>query len=153
MNTEKPKILAFLQNQWFRDPARVQAMYDRNPSARNDYIKTFLFMGCTTGKRLEAALGVDLCQRIVWEEASPKVGGVSGSSFAADIPHIENSIKNHAPDLIICFGKISGDAIKRLSLPAPVLYAPHPASRNNPAAELKALFIELSRFAAARIFP
>lgn len=63
---EPTRIVAFLQNQWFRDPERVkqiiQRMVDRydekDPQEiREFYIAAYLFMGCLTGKRLQASCG------------------------------------------------------------------------------------------------
>jgi hypothetical protein len=133
------RILSFMQNQWFKDPAKVKAIYARNPDKRNYFIRTFLFMGCLSGRRLQKALGEELCRQIVWEEASPEIGGASGSSFGADEEHIKAAIRKHAPEIIICFGKISGDAVRALDPHVPVLYAPHPAARRNPSKELAAL--------------
>jgi len=131
------KVLAFLQNQWFKDPEAAQRMFDRRPDLRNEYIKRFLFMGCLTGRRLEAVLGDELCDQIIWEEASPKKAGFSSGVFPADTEHIKNSIEIHKPEVIICFGKVASDAIKGMNLTIPILYAPHPTSRQNPMPKLK----------------
>ncbi len=140
------KILAILQNQWFKDPATVQAMYERHPERRNDLIARFLFMGCLTGKRLSQAFG-PLVNRIVWEEASPVVGGHSGSVFDADPVHLAAAIARHQPRLILCFGKVAGDAVSVMGIdPAiTVLYGPHPAARQNPMPALKSLASQVER--------
>jgi hypothetical protein len=130
------KILAILQNQWFKDPEAVQAIYDRHPDRRNDLNSRYLFMGCLTGRRLQQALG-DLCDSIIWEEASPKVGGFSASKFPADPKHIASAIEKHKPDLVLCFGKIAADGVKALNLSLPVLCGPHSAARQNPMPALK----------------
>jgi hypothetical protein len=121
-------VLAILQNQWFEDPRAVQRMYDERPHMRNRLIARFLFMGCLTGRRLRKAFG-DLCNGIIWEEASPKVGAFSGSRYPADTEHIIRAIQKHGPDLILCFGQIASEGVKPLALSIPVLYGPHPASR------------------------
>lgn len=139
-------ILAILQNQWFREPDRVQEIYDRYPDKRHYFIRQFLFMGCATGKRLRSALGAELCSHIIWEEAHPKIGGHSGSSFGADLEHIKKAVDSINPELIICFGRIAGDAVKALNLPHQIIYAPHPASRQNPMPRLKALPEEIKNF-------
>lgn len=137
------KVLAVLQNQWFKNPAKVREIYARNPELRNKLIARFLFAGCLTGKRLRAAFG-DLCDAIIWEEASPKIGGFSASKFEPDPAHIRAALEMHAPDVVVCFGKIAGDAVRllcgELDLKHPaVMFAPHPASRDNPMPELRAL--------------
>lgn len=39
------RIVAFLQNQWFKDPEGVKAMFAQHPERRERYISAFLFMG------------------------------------------------------------------------------------------------------------
>jgi hypothetical protein len=140
------KILAILQNQWFKDPAAVQQIYHRHPERRNDLIARFLFMGCLTGKRLQQAFG-PLIDRIVWEEASPRVGGHSGSVFDADPVHLAAAIAKHQPQLILCFGRVAGDGIRAMQIdPAiTVLYGPHPAACQNPMPALKSLASQVER--------
>jgi hypothetical protein len=144
-------VLAFLQNQWFKDPKGVKAIYERNPDKRNVFIARFLFMGCLTGKRLQKAFGAEVCNSIIWEEASPEVGGTSDSAFKADLVHIEAAILKHNPQVILCFGKIANDAVKTVvkkihlekGFLTPVLYGPHPAARHNTLPELCAIAAEL----------
>ena len=146
------KILAFLQNQWFPEPQKIQRIFDRYPDRRNDLIARFLFAGCRTGKRLISALGEELCGRIIWEESSPRLGSHASSKFPADFDHIEDAIKRFNPDVIVCFGKISGDAVREAverfrsvhGMTFPVLYAPHPASWQNPMPALRSLAAKLS---------
>lgn len=125
------KILAFLQNQYFKNPEKVREIYARRPNHRNKLIASFLFAGCLTGRRLRESLGPELCSAIIWEEASREIGGHSGSVFEPDLEHIRQSISDHAPDLILCFGKVAGNALKQLHLAQPIIYGPHPASRQN----------------------
>ena len=130
------KILAFLQNQWFKNPEAIAILFNRYPNKRNEFIKRLLFAGCLTGRRLHEVFG-DLCNKIIWDEASPLLADHSSGVFKADIAHIAASIKQHRPDLIICFGKIAGDAVKSLSLQIKIIYAPHPATRGNTIEALK----------------
>lgn len=146
------RILAFLQNQWFKDPDRVRAMYEERPDLRNTYIRYFLFMGCLTGRRLSTALGDEICQEhIIWEEVSPEIGGHSASKFPADLKHIESAILKHQPDIILAFGKIAYDAVGLSVLPKvrgktmTVIYGPHPAARNNPMPRLNEIGRELKQ--------
>jgi hypothetical protein len=144
--------LAFLQNQWFKDPEGIKALYARYPDKRNRFTKQFLFMGCLSGKRLQKAFGAQVCDAIIWEEASPEVGAHSSSLFKADLGHIEQAIKLHNPDVILCFGKIASDAVKQAvqriqqdkGLLIPTLYGPHPAARKNPMPALLAMAQQLS---------
>lgn len=139
------KILAILQNQWFKDPEKVKQIYARNPEHRNELIKRFLFMGCLSGRRLQQAFG-DLCNTIIWEEASSEIGGFSASAFPADVEHIKNAIYQHNPDVLIAFGKIASDgafkALTGLGFPdgkrdIRFVTAPHPAARKDPMPRLR----------------
>lgn len=140
-------VLAILQNQWFKNPAKVREIYERNPELRNQLIKRFLFMGCLTGRRLQEAFG-DLCDQIIWEEASPEIGGFSASKFTPDPEHIKAAIEKHQPDVVLCFGKIASDAVRSVCCdtsvrhPA-VMFGPHPAARQDPMPELRALAASL----------
>lgn len=147
-------ILAFLQNQWFHDPESVQRMYDRHPEDRNRLIAGFLFMGCLTGRRLQAVLGEQLCDHIIWEETSKNLGSHAGSRFPADLAHMRDAIAKFNPAIIICFGKIAGDAMAQINQPLfgqssyTLITAPHPAARQNPIPALKEAAAKLKQLAS-----
>src|SRR3954470_24274441 len=124
-------ILAFLQNMWFKDPERARGVFERNPDRRNQLIATYLFMGCTTGKRLLAAFGEKLCDEIIWEECSLEIGGRSGSLFPADVAHMRAAIETHKPDVILGFGAVARDALAFIAPGNRTIIAPHPAARGN----------------------
>lgn len=142
------KILAILQNQWFRNPGQVKAIYQRYPEQRNRLIRDFLFMGCLSGKRLMSALGEELCYQIIWEEASPEIGSYSGSNFGADLVHIRSAIKKHSPEIVVAFGKIAGDAVRLIEAEKKIklnfLYGPHPAARINPVEAFSSLRLQIN---------
>ena len=155
LKDKKPVILAFLQNQWFKDPEKVKSIYERYPHKRNHFIREFLFMGCQTGKRIMAAFGEDLCYRIIWEDASPELGNFSASKFKADHQHIKNAIDKFSPNVLICFGKIAEDAVKDVvkemvflegKADIPVLSVPHPAARFDTKPQLIELAGKLNSF-------
>lgn len=146
------KIVAFLQNQWFKDPEGVARMFAENPKRRERYISAFLFMGCLTGRRLQQVFGEELCDQIVWEEISPEIGGHASSKFPADPAHIERVLRKHAPDVVLAFGKLAGDGLlSTLSNPRlrelphgfKILYGPHPAARNGAIEGLRKMKSEL----------
>jgi hypothetical protein len=141
------KILAILQNQWFKDPDAVRAMYARRPEMRQELLRRFLFMGCLTGRRLRAAFGEETCRRIVWEEASPEIGGESRAAFRADPAHILAAVEAHRPEVVLAFGKIASDAVTGLGLGPGVLVlcGPHPAARRNPMPVLREMAARLSK--------
>lgn len=135
------KIVAFLQNQWFKDPERIKRIiqdtiekeshWKNAGEIREYYISAFLFMGCLTGQRLMRAFGDDTCHEIVWEECSREIGGKSSAAFPADIAHMQEVVERHAPQVLLVFGKIAKDAVKFLLLPSEstVITGPHPAAR------------------------
>jgi hypothetical protein len=120
-------IVAFLQNQWFKDPEGIKQIYERWPDKREKLNAAYLFMGCKTGKNLRKAFG-DLCDEIVWEEVSPEIGGHSASSFPPDPEHIKRVIEKHQPDVVLMFGKIAQDGVTPLWR-GPKIAFPHPAYR------------------------
>jgi len=122
-------VLAFLQNMWVRDPARVRALIERyGESYRRRLIAYALFAGCASGRNLKTAFGEELCRLITWEEASREVTGHPGARPRADPVHIAASLKEHEPDIVICFGRIAGDAVAPLWT-GKLILAPHPAAR------------------------
>lgn len=131
------KIVAILQNQWFKNPAKIKQMIAEReltyPNAREFYIKTFLFWGCLTGKRLQQNLGEDYCKEIIWEECSKEIGACASARFPADITHIQSVIDKHKPTHIIAFGQIAKDALMQIYAKRDfiLLLAPHPAARQS----------------------
>lgn len=175
VETKTPVILAFMQNQWFKDPVRMEKLFNRHPynGDRQLWIKTWLFYTCLSGKRLESAFGDDVDQ-IIWEEASPKIGGVASAKFKADIEHITAAIVKFQPTHVITFGRIATDGVvKALGKAAfaaiqqddkPYLrrpyysgfehYAgPHPTARfQNPMLELKLIADKVKRILHPELF-
>jgi hypothetical protein len=128
-------IVAFLQNQWFKNPESIRAMYERNPERREKLNKLFLFAGCLTGKRLRAAFG-DLCNEIIWENASREIGGKSSANFKPDPAHIKAVLDKHKPDLILLFGKNATHGVTQHWSGPKIIY-PHPANRSLVAGNLR----------------
>lgn len=138
------KVVAFLQNQWFRDPERIKKIIadtvDRESEhggrdeagVREFYIASFLFMGCLTGKRLRSVFGEDLCNEIVWEEVSREIGGHASSVFPADLNHMRDVIGRHKPDVILAFGKLAENAIRNIRPNVNrIISGPHPTARGS----------------------
>lgn len=147
------KIVAFLQCAWFHNPAAVQAAIARQPADRQlefrqRFLHRALFAGGMTGTRLKAALGMDICGRILWEEASTELGTESSAQFPPNLEHIARVLKEFEPGVVIAFGNVAHDALLalgELDLPhGRMLFAPHPAARYaDTAARLAALKEEL----------
>lgn len=140
--TRRPVLLAFLQNQWFNEPQRVQKVFERYPEQRRDLIREFLFMGCRSGRNLLKAFGKELCSHhIVWEEVSPEIGGYSASVFPPDPDHIQNTLDEVQPDLVLLFGRIPERGVLPL-WKGPHLIGPHPTARGK---DTQALLSRMSR--------
>lgn len=121
------KIVAFMQNQWFKDPAAAKRLYDKYPDHREEFIKRFLFMGCLSGRRLKIAFG-SLCDKIIWEECSPEIGGHASFNPKPDPDHIRRVLEKHKPDLVMTFGRGAHAGVSPLWDGKIAAFA-HPAAR------------------------
>lgn len=134
-------VLAFLQNMWVKDPAKVRAMIARTPTVRARLIHYALFANWLTGRRLKAALG-PWCDRITWEEASPVITDNARECPPPDEDHIKAVLAKHKPDVVICFSRPAQKMIRDLCWPPHFITAPHPACR---AADTMVKLIEVRR--------
>jgi hypothetical protein len=144
-------VVAFMQNMWVRDPEKVKASIERmHWMKRDEYrlrlIHYSLFAGCVSGRRLKAAFG-EMCDAIIWEEASPEIAG-DPKTICLPVPrHIQCALEHHNPDIVITFGKLAGDAVAKL-WPAKLIRVCHPAARQpDTIQKLKAAADELRTFA------
>ncbi len=110
------KIVAFLQNMWVRsDRTKAQVeRWDPVSDQRERMIAYALFAGCLTGRRLKQALGTDLCQQIIWQEASPQVTTDPKLYCPPDDQHIKNVLQKHQPTHVVCFTETGYSAIWRM---------------------------------------
>jgi hypothetical protein len=122
------KIVAFLQNMWVRNPEAARRILRRSPEVRERLIAYALFAGCLTGRRLKAALGEDLCQSIVWEEASRVISDNPKDYHAPDAEHIKAVLAKHRPEVVLCFSRGAEKVIRQLCS-CRMISAPHPATR------------------------
>jgi hypothetical protein len=122
------KVLAVMQNQWFRDPEAVRRIVERRPQWRRQLIARFLFAGCKSGRVLKAAFG-ERINEIVWEEASREIGGESSACFPADIAHLRATLDEVKPDIVLGFGKVACDALAGLVDGHDLVVGPHPVAR------------------------
>ena len=123
------KILAIMQNQWFRDPEAVKRIMAKRPTWRRQLIARFLFAGCKSGRALKQAFGSSI-EDIVWEEASPEIGGESSSSFPADPKHLQEVLDDVQPDVVLAFGRIAERGLDGLVPVEKLIVGPHPAARH-----------------------
>lgn len=128
--------LCFLQNQWFKDPERVERFMKNHPASRRRHIATMLFAGCLTGRNLEQCWGSVWCRHVIWEEASPLIAGISSGAFPANPIHMRAVIEEVKPDLIITLGVVATNGMSPLLSDRVKLgwkkhlSGPHPAARN-----------------------
>lgn len=128
-------VLAIMQNMWVRDPANLMSLLKRESDPvrqrilRRRIIAYALFAGCLSGRRLRTAFG-ELCDTIIWDEASPQIGGRASMAFPADLDHLRQVVGEIQPDIIVTFGTIARDGITAIAPHAVVLHAPHPAARH-----------------------
>ena len=126
------RILAIMQNQWFRDPQRAREIIDRlenahGPRMRRRFISHALFAGSVSGRRLQAAFG-DLCDRIEWEECSREISGHANFAPNPDPQHVTETIVDVDPHIIITFGTLAWETVQP-RWAGLLIKAPHPAAR------------------------
>lgn len=131
---ETPKIVAFLQNAWFKNPERMKAIYARHgvtPEDRAHLNAIYLFFGCLTGRRLRAAFGEQACDRIVWENASAEMAGRSSDAFKADPAHMARVLEHFKPRAVLVFGTIARKGLMQTTCwKGELIVGPHPAARH-----------------------
>lgn len=120
-------ILGVLQNQWFKDPGRATDMYARRPNIMEklELTKRFL-LSSSSGLVLKQCFG-PLAEELTYCNASPQIGGRSKDSFKAEPAHLTAVIDIVRPDLIIAFGAVARDGIKKV-WNGPLIIAPHPSA-------------------------
>ena len=154
MSTTTPVIVAFLQNQWW-PPKSIKSIeyayrkHGSTPEGRADLNARYLFFRCLTGRRLKLAFGDDLCNEIIWENASSQIASLSNQAFPPDVDHITKVILHFKPQIVITLGKQALNGLaeaEKLILPAQRwkhhMIGPHPAARQPSVRfELKAIAV------------
>ena len=152
--SDKPEVLAILQNQWFKNPERVREIYASHNGDRirdSKFRAAALFMGCLTGRRIAQAFGDEWRHRIAYEEASPVITQYASASPCFDALHIRHAMNFWKPKVVIAFGKTALNGL-RVATKLPLdgwsfktIIAPHPAARHpGVALELSAAAQELN---------
>lgn len=129
------KIVAFLQNQWARDPVAMKRIYDRyatDLNKRADLNARFLFYQSLTGRRLKMAFG-EKCDEIIWEEATTEITAVSSAAPRPNPAHIKRVLEYHSPHAVMIFGaghrQAVLKAIEESERVIDVMIFAHPAAR------------------------
>ena len=136
MNTTSKPVLAFLQNMWVKDPERIQkSIATHGEEFRMRLMRTFLFMGCKTGRNLTKAFGDQLLEQITFEETTRQIAGDAKTILPVDTHHIHEAIEKHQPRIVLAFGQIAHDAVSVVAgqwtgTPFVYIAAHHPASRH-----------------------
>ena len=125
-------VVAFMQNMWVRNPAKVRESIERmHWMKRDEYrlrlIRYCLFAGCVSGRRLKAAFG-GLCDEIIWEEATNEIADNPRVVLPPVPRHIECVLDHFNPDVVITFGRVASDAVAKI-WPAKLIRCCHPAAR------------------------
>lgn len=95
------KIVAFLQNPWFKPGTPERTIQRYNEDQR--FHRAVLALS-PSGKRLKLAFGKGLYDRIVWENASPLPAFSSAEIKHHDLSHMIRVLGREKPALIIAFG-------------------------------------------------
>lgn len=147
--TGEKRVLCLLQNQWFKDPERAKKLLKTHQKHEGGYwegryrfIRDMLFMGCLTGKRIEAAFGKELCDYggMIFEEASPEIHGDPRHSPEPDKDHVMHALQYYQPGVLVVLGKTAEQAALPMFYDPPpsaypyfyktkIIIAPHPAAR------------------------
>lgn len=133
------KILAFLQNPWFKPGTseRHIKMY-----AENDSFHRKVLAGSATGRALRKAFGDELYEKIIWDNASPQHGDTPDSKFPPDTRYMVYKYTQAQPDVVLLFGRQAQDGWDRLvniygSLTRSIVFrAPHPMAMGSAKAHL-----------------
>lgn len=145
-----PRCLAIMQNQWLKDPAtQYRALEDAEKRRGIEFrtkmwrrmIQYALFAGCQSGRVLKRHLGEELCEEMVWDEASKIITDNPKECPPADLDHIRRTLEDVKPDVVITFGRIASDGVDAVLDPGlesrrtfrgrklTLIQSPHPAAR------------------------
>jgi hypothetical protein len=141
-------IVAFLQNMWVRDAARLRSMIERHgEDYRREMCRRLLFAGCVTGTRLRAALG-SFCDEIIWDECTRDIADNPRDILPPQREHIRTVIEFEKPSIVLAFGKVAASAVFEHGhdvVKFDFLTAMHPAARNGAMESFNALRFELEK--------
>ena len=129
-----------MQNPWFREgtPPEWVTRY------RDDQIFHRRVLGNSmSGKRLRQAFG-ELYEEIHWDNSNWRAVDKASGLMLPDYEHIENVIGREHPNLIVCFGKVAWEAVRRFDPPAPTWECHHPNARGRTQEDLNK-FAEMVR--------
>jgi hypothetical protein len=126
--------VAFLQNQWFRNPESARRIIDHHGDRGRRFLIEFaLFRGCLTGRRILQAFNGKPDVR--WEEASTEITGQASACPPADLAHMRRVLEEERPRIVMAFGRVACDAFRAIAAESgstpeyALICGPHPAAR------------------------
>lgn len=140
-----PKILAFMQNAWF-PPGTERGIIERYQTDQ-EFHRRLLAM-TMSGGRLLSAFGHDMYNQIWWDNVSPTHTETPSGLSAADMQHVELTIKTYQPDVIITFGKSAEEALDQSIMAMDIDYmcCHHPNARHKTSADLADFAIQVAEW-------
>lgn len=148
------KTLAFLQNAWWKpgtDERHIK-LYETD----QNFHRRVLAMSAT-GRALRRALGADIYDQVVWDNASLEHGATRDAAFKPDWLHMLRATARLRPDLVLLFGRqaiagwdiVIGMADENVWVTRiKVLSAPHPMARGSAKRHLEEISAEVKRLCA-----
>ncbi len=140
-----PKILAFMQNQWF-EPGTAREIVDRYRTDQEFHRQ--LLARTMSGGRLVNAFGPKMYEHIWWDNVAPEAAVEAAGETDLDMSHVELLIEAQHPDLIITFGKLAEDAMEKSIMAASIDYmcCHHPNARDKTAGDLAQFAVEVENW-------
>lgn len=145
------KILAFLQNPWWKagtDPRHIE-MYRENARFRS-----IVLTHSATGRALRRAFGDELYDAIAWDNASYEYSETRGHVARPDFMYMARRVAAVRPDVVLLFGGQAQSGweliqeqnnLSGLTVRPVVLRAPHPMARGSQVDHLKKISAEVKR--------
>lgn len=120
------QVLGLLQNTWAHDSSQVEELMSR---FGRHAIVTRLLMESLTGKCIKRYLP-DWYQRIIYENSSPRILSRNAACSTVDLPHVRRVVADVEPNVIVAFGDVAGNALRRLRWQkGPGIITRHPMAR------------------------
>ncbi len=142
---KEPQILAFMQNPWF--PAGTQKEVIDKYRTNQEFHRRLLAR-CMSGNRLLTAFGPKMFNAIWWDNVAPLAAVEAAGVTDINMQHVESTIAEVKPDMIICFGKIAEKALEQsiLAINIDFLCCHHPDARGYSQIDLGQFAVEVEEW-------
>ncbi|UOF78078.1 protein (G:T/u specific DNA glycosylasE)-glycosylasE [Caudoviricetes sp.] len=125
----KTRIVAFMQNPWFPAGTSREKIHAYKTVQRyhQDVLKETM-----SGYRLIQAFGEEMFRRIYWDNVAPEPADNARGVTPVDMKHVEAIIAVNDPHLILTFGKVAEDTLKKsvASINRHMMHCHHPNARS-----------------------